>query len=695
MRISPAWLKEFVNFDLAPADLAHRLTMVGLAVESVEGAGDQTVFELDVTSNRPDCLSHYGVAREVAALAATELQPLAASAVAIDEMPASTPLRVVIEAPEACARYCARVLENVQIGPSPAAAAHRLELMDSRPINNLADLTNYVLFETGHPTHAFDADTLEGGEIRVRYAREGETLVTLDGVERQLDPADLVIADAVRPVALAGVMGGEATAITEKTRRVVIESAWFEPLGIRRTAKRHGMHTDASHRFERGADIAMAPVAADRIAGLAQSWAGAKVTGGLIDVNPVPVTPQQVSLRASLLRRILGVEVPAEQVSGILNRLGFTVVETSGEGSETVWTVQLPTWRPDVQREIDLVEEVARVYGFDRFPAQLPEFRGAARPLPQAALRDRLRSQLRVRGYAEVIALSFASREECRRFAPSVEPVEILNPLSEEASILRTSTLPSMLHLLRNNLNRGLEDIRLYEIGKVYERNPFHTQRGSLRAPEGAVRETVVLTLGACGAGSPAFWAERARAYDFFDLKGEIEAILGSFDVQQLYFDALVPAHFHPGRAARAVANGRTVATFGQLHPEIAAEWKLKPEIWLAEILLERLERIGARPVQYRPPSRFPWSERDFSFQFADSVKWEQIQAALLGLHLESLTGLIPLEVFRGGPIPAGHYNLLLRARFQRSDRTLREEEVQAAATAIMAALQGLGGQQR
>lgn len=696
MRISPAWLKEFVNFELAPADLAHRLTMVGLAVESVQGEGDQTVLELDVTSNRPDCLSHYGVAREVAALTGTELHPLAASAVAFQGTPAAeAPVRVIIEAPEACARYCARVLDGVQIAPSPAQAAQRLELMESRPINNLADLTNYVLFEIGHPTHAFDADTLEGGEIRVRYAREGETLVTLDGVERRLDPSDLVIADAVRPVALAGVMGGEATAITEKTRRVVIESAWFEPLGIRRTAKRHGMHTDASHRFERGADIAIAPIAADRIAGLAQQWAGAQVVGGLIDVYPVPVAAQTVLLRASLLRRVLGAAVPAEQVSGILGRLGFAVLEVAGEGEDAVWTVQLPTWRPDVQREVDLVEEVARVYGYDRFPAQLPAFRGAAQPLPNAALRDRLRSQLRVRGYAEVIALSFASREECSRFAPLTEPVEILNPLSEEASILRTSTLPSMLHLLRNNLNRGLDDIRLYEVGKVYERNPFHSQRGSLRTPEGAVRETAVLTLGACGAGTSAFWAEPARAYDFFDLKGEVEAILGSFDVKQMYFDALAPRHFHPGRAARVVVNGLTVGTLGQLHPEIQAEWKLKPEIWLAELLLDRLEKMGGRPVQYRPPSRFPSSERDFSFQFADAVKWEEIRTTLLGLHLEALTELAPLEVFRGGPIPAGQYNLLLRARFQRSDRTLREDEVQAGATAIMAALQGLGGQQR
>ncbi len=696
MRISPAWLKEFVNFDLGPAELADRLTMVGLAVDSVEGSGEQTVLELDVTSNRPDCLGHYGVAREVAALTAAELKPLAASAVPIDEAQASTaPLRVTVEAPEACARYCARVLENLRIGPSPAPAAHRLELMDSRPINNLADLTNYILFETGHPTHAFDADTLEGGEIRVRYAREGETLVTLDGVERTLDPADLVIADAVRPVALAGVMGGEATAITEKTRRVVIESAWFEPLGIRRTAKRHGMHTDASHRFERGADLAMAPAAADRIAGLAQSWAGAHAVGGLIDVYPVAIEPQTVSLRAGRLRRVLGAAVPTGQVSGILNRLGFAVLESAGEGDDAVWTVQLPTWRPDVQREVDLVEEVARVFGFDHFPAQLPEFRGAAQPLPNAVLRDRLRSQLRVRGYAEVIALSFASREECGRFAPVAEPVEILNPLSEEASILRTSTLPSMLHLLRNNLNRGLEDIRLYEIGKVYELNPFHSQRGTLRTPEGAVREVAVLTLGACGAGVPASWAERVRPFDFFDLKGEVEAILGSFDVKQMYFDTLTPAYYHPGRAARVVVNGWTVGSFGQLHPEIAAEWKLKPEIWLAAILLDRLERTGARPVQYRPPSRFPSSERDFSFQFADRVTWEEIRTALTGLRLEALTELAPLEVFRGGPIPAGQYNLLLRARFQRGDRTLREEEVQAGATAIMAALQSLGGQQR
>lgn len=661
MRVLLEWLREFVPLAGGARELAERLSLAGLAVDLAQ----LDWLELDIGANRPDCLSHYGVAREIAAITGEPLAPLAAPTL---EGAGTWP--VTIEAPEACGRYCALLLDGVRVAPSPAPVAQRLEALDQRAINNIADLTNYTLWEMGQPTHAFDADKLEGGEIRVRWARPGERLRTLDGIERELTAADLVIADARRPVALAGVMGGEETAIGPATRRVLIESAWFAPLAIRRTARRLRLHTDASHRFERGADPEAAPLAARRIAARALAH-GARLASGLGDERGQLPSVTELHLRASALARALG---PSPIHSGawrpILERLGC---EPAGaDGGVERW--RPPSWRADLSREIDLIEEIARIYGYQRFPPRLPPFRGAAKPLPQAALRDRLRHQLRGRGFAEIVSLSFADADECRPFAPEAAPAGLLNPLNAEAAALRTSALPGLLQALSYNLRHGVAAPRLFEMGKVY----------ALGA-DGRPGERAALVAGASDA-----------AMDFAALKGEVEALLAAFALPD---SATGAAAWSPAAAPwLAPGAGATLgawARLGQLAPAVAARYKLPAGTWVAELDLEALCRLGPRPVRYVPPPRFPAADRDFSFIFGNHVHWSAVLQASAAPPIPWLEQLTPIEIFRGPGIPAGHYSLLLRARFQSPERTLTAAEIAAAADSLAERLRALGGAQR
>ncbi len=645
------WLREFAPTALPPAEIAAALSRAGLAAERWEA--DE--IELELAANRPDCLSHYGVARELAAILGLELRPTP------DGPPLAAGLAAVpvhIEAPEACPHYCALALDHVAALIAPPHAAQRLQALGHRSINPLADLTNYALFEIGHPTHAFDADTLRGGELRVRWARPGERLTTLDGIERQLAPDDLVIADAERPVALAGVIGGLETAISARTRRAVVESAWFDPRAVRRAARRHGLRTDASHRFERGADP-QAPLQAGRLHA-ARAIAGGARVAGFTQRGGAAAPAAPIALRAGEIERLLGIRIEEAERAQILVSLGC-VPTPDGR-----W--QPPSWRADLRREVDLVEELARIAGFDCIPAAVPAFAGAGAPLPEAEMRDRVRRQLLGRGFFEALTMSFDDAAACRAFAPGSVPVEVLNPLSQEAAILRTSPLPAMLRLLQHNLRHGVAAPRLYEIAKVYtlEQSQPH--------------ERAVLSLGAVDAG-----------LDFRAWKGEVEAVLHAFAVPRLAAEPADAPWLAAGRSARFGA----FAAFGQLHPEVAAAWKLPPEAWLAEVDLAALYALGPRPRHYREPSRFPASERDFSFLFADGVRWEQIAAALAVPAIAALAAVSPLEVYRGRGVAAGHYSLLLRARFQSDERTLREEEVQAGADEIAGRLRQLGGTQR
>jgi phenylalanyl-tRNA synthetase beta chain len=689
MKISTAWLREFVDLKSDERKLALELTRAGLAVEGVSGTGAATVFEMEITTNRVDAMNHYGIARECAAIYDADLKPLAAKLPAAKGKPEFT---IEIQDPDLCARFTGRIVRGVTIKASPKAVAERLEMLEARPINNVADATNYNLMEMGHPTHAYDLDLLEGHKIIVRRAKPGETLKTLDGVERKLSKDDLVIADAHRPVGLAGVMGGFDTMITERTKNVLIEAAWFDPVSVRKTARRHGLHTDASHRFERGADVGATALACARVAQRILESAGGELEGGEIDVLARKLVLRRVRLRHSEVRRILGQDIAGDEIERVFARLGFTVAagktaKAAAKGTRkpailaepAELTVEIPTWRLDVEREIDLIEEVARLYGYDRFPNTLPAFSGSVVELPHAAQETRLRSELLALGYHEAISLTFISKEDATRFASGV-PAEIANPISEEATCMRTSLLPGMLDMLAWNLNRGNQQVRLFESGNVF-------------ALEGAAaREERMVCLGATGGAEPASVHRPARAYSFFDLKGDIVTLLSAFEHTALYFDGSSADYYHPGRSARAVMDGATVARFGQIHPEVAAARKLRQEVYVAEILLGRLFAHGLRQPHYRPVSRFPAVERDFSFLFDNTVSFEQIRGAVEALGLGEMRSFQPVEIFRGGAVPEGRYSVLLRASFQSPERTLRDDEVQGWSQQMVRALQSLGG---
>jgi len=671
MKISPAWLREFVDLKVDTKQLAEDLTAAGLAVELTCGEGDSLVFDMEITTNRVDAMNHYGIARECSAIYDLDLKPIE------PKLPATkgkAKFAIELPDPRGCARYTAQIIRGIKLAPSPSRIARRLEMMDARPINNGVDASNYTLIEMGHPTHAFDLDTLEGGKIIVRRAHSGEKLKTLDGVERTLDSDDLVIADAKKAVALAGVMGGFDTMITDQTRNILIESAWFDPVSVRLTARRLGMHTDASHRFERGADWGATPLACRRVAQLILETGGGQLEGELIDAIGRRIERPCIRLRPSEVHRHLGQEIPDKDVLRILRRLGF---EVTGD------KVAVPTWRLDVEREIDLIEEIARIYGYNRFPNTLPAFAGAVVETPDASKDAALRSSLLALGYNQAVALSFISAAEAQQFSTAT-PVTLENPISEEAAVMRTSLVPSMVNMLAYNLNRGMNDVRLFEAGNVYELVGAKTE------------ERKQIAIGATGQAIAADVHQPGRAYSFFDLKGDLQTLLEKFQHSSLYFDDNNrPDYYHPYRYARAVLDGGMVARLGRLHPEVAAARKLRQDVYLAEIYLDRLYRQGLRPIRYQPISRYPAVDRDFSFLFANETIFERIRAAVDALRIAELQSFLPVEIFRGGAVPAGQYSVLLRAEFQSVEGTLRDDEVGLWASKIIAALKALGGTQR
>ncbi len=670
MRILPSWIREFVDVTADDKALAEALTHAGIAVESIAEEQGRIVYEMDLTTNRVDAMNHYGVAREASAIYDIDLKPVSPR---LPKVEGKANFAIELRDPQGCPRYTARIVRGVKIASSPKKIIERLELLGSRAINNIADASNYALFEIGHPTHAFDLDTLEGGKIIVRKARDGETLKTLDGEERKLTPQDLVIADAVKPVALAGIMGGFDTMITEKTMNVLIESAWFDPATIRQTAKRLGMHTDASHRFERGADYGITPLACDRVAELMLETAGGKLEGEVIDAVATVPERRTIQLRRSEVKRHLGLDLQQEEIERILRRLGFQVAP----GND--YSVQVPAWRLDVEREIDVIEELARIHGFNNFPNTLPAFAGAVIELPDEAKRAKVRETLLALGYNEAISLTFVSKEDAAQFGGG-EPLAIANPLNEEQGYLRTSLVAGMLGMVAYNLNRGNTDVRLFESGDVFEKlgERFEEGRRLCFAATGNAIETTVHT--------------KAKAVDFFDLKGDVEDLLEAFAHGSISFDTHVPEYYHPGRAARIVMDGATVGFVGQLHPSVAEARKLKQDVYLAEIQLEQLFQHGLRQPRFAVISRYPAVERDFSFVFDDSVTFDRVRAAVEALNIPELASFSAVEIFRGGSVPAGKYSFLLRASLQSSERTLREEEVGAWSGQIVKALQGVGG---
>ncbi len=666
MKISLNWLKEFVDIAENPQELRTRLTDVGLAVDALDEIGGDFIYELDVATNRPDCLGHAGVAREAGAIYGIPLR-MPRFELREWEKRASEIVSISIEDPERCGRYCGRYIEGVKIGPSPDWLKNRLEALGVRSINNVADATNYVMLELSQPLHAFDADTLAKRQIIVRRARLNEKLTTLDGVERNLDPSILMIADAERSVAVAGVMGSAETEISPPTKNVLLESANFNPLSIRKTSRTLGLSTEASYRFERGADIEMARFACDRAAALIQELSGGKIYRDVIDVYPGKRQPAVTKLRRKRIQAFLGVPVDDAIVERIFQRLGFKSATTS-DG----WSVEVPSHRTDIALEEDLLDEIARHHGFDKFPGTLPASSGYGSGLPLESEERILRNRIAAQGYSEVITMAFSNEAAEGRFKPGVEPVKLLNPMAEDESILRTSLMPSMLRVLQWNLNRGLRDLQLYELGKVYRKDS----------------EERWLILAATGALRPKSVHEAERQFNFYDMKGDVEDILQTFDVDLTISCEQPPAYYHSGRFART----GEIAMFGELHHEYAEMFKLRHRVYIAELNVDVILRSRQRH-QVQAVPRFPSIRRDLSLLVDKGIQYGEIRAAIP--RIRELIRVEPFDRLESGPFPESKYSLSISLFYQSSERTLTDAEVEEFDAAVLAALKPKRVEQR
>ena len=756
MKILTQWLRAYLpSLAVSDSQLAEDLTLRGIAVEGVHDPGNDGhgrprghVFEMDITTNRVDAMNHYGVAREAAAIYGLPLAPLRAPLTA-SPAPAF-PVRIDPSVEHLCGRFTARVLRGVTIAPSTGTVQSFFELLGQKPISNAVDASNFTLLGMGHPTHAFDLDRIEG-EILVRFARSGERLRLLDGTERVLAADDLVIADRARALSLAGVMGGMDSSITLATRNLLVEAAWFDPATIRRSARRHLLHTDASHRFERGADFNAAPLANDLVCMLILASGGGHAEGELVDLiipeaelrtsrrPPVTLSTRDVqrqlgatlddtaghsALTPDLVRRVLtalGCSLLPTPAAASANAARTTLHARQDSAPDSVFSVALPSWRLDLDRSIDLVEEVARVFGYNRFRDTLP----VALPVVEhvsARAEAALRARLLALGFSESISSSFAGTPDSELFAPvptaaALTRVSLENPLSEEVSNLRPSLVPGMLAMLAHNLNRDVDTVRLFEQGHI-----FATPAAQGDGPIDEVRETLSLALGLTSANAAPTPLHRAADAAFFELKGAIESLVGLFAAvpanasqsfpqgtgsvtsrdsirNSLTFTTNgTPAWLEPGRAAVAMLDGESIARFGELAQAEAARRKLRQPVFLAEVDLTRLLAYPLRQPIARELSRFQAVERDFSFVFPDATTWQAVSAAISALELPDLRSITPIEIFRdskGTAIPRGHYSLLVRTVFQSSSRTLTEDELSAGSARILKALTALGGTHR
>jgi phenylalanyl-tRNA synthetase beta chain len=680
MKFSLGWLRELapVPAEVEVDEIGRRLTAAGFHVEGVEEVDGDVVLDVDVTTNRVDAMCHLGLARELAAIFGVALsEPMMELATVATAAPADLP-RIDIAATTLCRRYVGLVVRGVTIAPSPDWLQERLLAIGSRPINNVVDVTNYVLWERGQPLHAFDLATLPDQHVIVREARAGESVRTLDGEERKLAAGMPVIADPRRPIALAGVMGGQETEVGAATRDVLLESAWFDPKAVRRTAKALGMHTDASHRFERGVDPEGQLAAARRAAALIAELAGGTVVEPAVEAvgEVLPPIPEIV-LSHRRLERFAGGEVPAADVERLLAGIGFAPHRVGG-GDE--WRVGVPPWRRfDVLEEADLFEEVLRLHGFDRIAPALPAIAGLDAPeLPGHRLRRTARAHLAAAGFVDAINWAFYGDSEDARFdafgaAGAGEPgpaLQLLNPLSERHGRMRRSLLPGLLESASFNRRRGAPSVRLFEVGRVY-----------WRTPEGTPDETEHLALVVGGRdGDP--W-QRLVELDLFDAKGAVEGLSAALG-RALVAEPADVRGLLPGRAARLhlKTDGTAVGILGQLdEPEAGFP------LFVAELATAPFVPLPP-PVKVEQPSRHPAVAVDLTFTHALDVPWSTIAAAV---ELARPPGLVSFELenrYQGAGVPAGAVNTTIHFVYNAVDRSLTQEEVNARQGAIAAVLQ-------
>jgi len=700
------WLKEFVDVTTPPSDVASRLALSGTNIGSVENGPHGAIIDAEVGSNRPDCLSHYGIARELSAVYKLPLKPFVTKP-AEGAAKASDAANVEIQSPELCGRFTARVIRGVKIQPSPKWLKDRLEASGVASISNAVDVSNYVMLELGHPLHTYDYDKVRDHRIGVRRAKPGDKIRTLDGLERTLDSSMSVVydGDGSRAIGIGGIMGGADTEISFSTKNILIECAWFEPIAVRKAARSLKLHTEASTRFGRGADPETAELASRRAAELILQLAGGELLSGVIDVYPGKRAPKKIHLTRTEFLRVMGADVSDKEIEAILSSLGFAPVrigENRGaEGSLlAAWECTQPSWRAEVEREIDLIEEVARIHGLDKFPPRLPAARQGAQRLAQFEPELRIRERLVGLGYREILTIPHVAEDRDALFRPEgVTPARLANPLSEEASVLRSNGLVNMAAALEWNLNHGQRNVRLFEIGRHY------------RLEGNASVETPILTMGATGEARQKGIAagETPREYEFADLKGDLDAIgalAGAFEWRQagatwthvarhgtIHLNNVIPSearNLSSIAATPATTNSASLGVAGQLARRVAEKFKLRQDVFLAEIHLVPLYAAisGAKELRrYEPLPRFPAVERDFSLLLADGTPFSDVVKTIRALNIPEITSIEAADLFRGKNVPAGKYSLLVRVTFQSREATLTDAQTTDFSVKIISAL--------
>ena len=685
MRLLVSWLRDFVAVNRPASDIAERLALRGFEVASVEPFDDgDGVIDFEVTANRPDCLGVVGLAREVAATYDL-LFRAPASSKARPTGPSSgdvlTPVRVAIDDPDLCPRYAAAAAA-VTPTSSPDWMVRRLTATGIRPISPFVDITNYVLMETGHPMHAFDLAALGGAEVRARRARTQERLVTLDGVSRTLDSDMLVIADQDQPQAVAGVMGGGASEVTPSTTTIVFESAYFKPASVRRTAKRLGLKTEASARFERGTDINAPLTALRRALDLMEQIGAGRLIGGLVDVYPAPREAGRIGLRRARLASLLGLHVPDADVARILGHLGLTATATS-DG----WSVVVPTFRVDVLREVDLVEEIGRHFGFDRLEPSFPVVTQPA-PAPDArTTRDqRVRRVMTAAGLSEAVTFGFIEAKAARAFVDPANLETLLavaNPLSATFDTMRPSLLPGLVDAVAHNRRHGRRDVALFEVGTRFSTTD-HETRG--------------VGLAWTGANGAAHWSTPPREVDFFDVRGVVDAVCTSLGCAAQVDPAVLP-FLANGQSGAVTIDGQAIGCLGLLLPQIADDRGAPraDKIWVAELNLDAIDRAGAaaragggHDDRIRPLPRYPLVVRDLSVLVAYALPAAIIRGTILAAGASGsapLSGATFFDRYEGKGLPSGTVSLSVRLTFQSPDRTLTDGDVQRSVDVILAAL--------
>jgi phenylalanyl-tRNA synthetase beta chain len=676
MLIQLDWLKKYVEFDVPTEELAEILSMGGLEIEALEWVelpdGTKTqVMEVNVTPNRGYCLSYRGMAREVAALLGKTCQwddPEKELEQSWGPTPVEQKLSVENQEETLCPRYAGMVIENVNPGPSPKWLTDRLLSVGLRPINNIVDVTNFVMLEYGQPLHAFDRDLLAGFRIVIRRAQKQEPFISLDGSKLILDEDALVIADAEKPVALAGIMGGANSEVSTSTRNVVLESACFDPVIVRKGSKKYGIRTDSSFRFERSVDIEAVRTAQTRAALLIRELAGGEICRGRIDLYPHPKLPQPIDLRVSRVNQILGLNLSGQRIGEYLERLGI-----SSEPAQTGETLilKIPESRPTLEREIDVIEEIARLHGFGNVEVAHP----AAEIIPVKISRRRqavqtVKTTLCHLGYSEAIHYSFIDSKSADSFrsafgASQAESINLRNPLSNEWASMRTSLIPGLLSTAARNLSKGQKPVKIFELGDIYFKGASERQ---------AVEKTCFSAL-AVGAYEPDVWKEQTKSYDFFDLKGALETVLCQLKLPVEFYASPSP-FLTPGKSVDCFIDGKKAGFLGEVSPDLIRQWDIGRSATIFEIDFGQVvEALPDRP-RFQPIPKFPETYRDISLLVDQEVPSREIYDLIRETSAPLIRRVDLYDYFEGKKIEQGKKSLTFSLAFQSTEKTLTDEEV-------------------